>query len=113
MGKGSKPKHHHRPTIEKTLSIEQIIGLFAQRFDEPYLNPMAELTFEAFVNAFPNISREVLEEALAYWTNHSGEKLLQTKIIDSNGKDERVWYLHGLARPDLDFSLGSTRVGSH
>ena len=113
MGKDSKQKHHHKPAIEKALPIEEIIRLFAQRFDQPYLNPMAELTFEAFANAFPKISREVLEEALRYWTSHSGQKLLQTKTIEYNGRDERVWFLHGLAPLHLDLTgASSTSVQS-
>ena len=111
--KDPKPKHHHKPAIERTLPMEQIIALFAQRFDEPYLNPMAELTFEAFVNAFPNITRDVLEEALSYWTSHSGEKLLQTKTVEGIIGDNRVWYIHGL-RPHLDEpATGSAKLGSH
>ena len=113
MGK-EKTKHHHKPAIERTLQFEQIVSLFSQKFDEPYLNPMAELTFEAFVNGFPTLSRETIEEALSYWTNHSGQKLLQTKTVEGIGKDDRVWYIHGLARPSLDLSgSGSAQAGSH
>lgn len=114
MGRESKPKHHHRPAIERTLPLEEIITLFGQRFDEPYLNPMAELPFEAFANAFPNISRDMLEEALSYWTNHSGQKLLQTKTVEGMSGDNRVWYIHGLQRPHLDEPpRNSAGLGSH
>ena len=113
MGK-EKAKHHHKPAIERTLPFEQIVSLFSQKFDEPYINPMAELTFEAFVNGFPNLSRETVEEALGHWTNHSGQKLLQTKTVEGIGKDNRVWYVHGLARPSLDLSgSSSAHAGSH
>ena len=104
MGKVSKAKHHHKPAIERELPIEQIIGLFSQRFDEPYLNPLAELSFEAFANAFANLSRESLEDALAYWTNHSGQKLLQTKTLEGVSGDNRVWYVHGLSKPRIEWS---------
>ena len=74
---------------------------------------MAELNFDSFANAFPDISREVLDEALAYWTNHSGQKVLQSKLIEGPEKDPRVWYLHGLSKPNLDYSSSSTsRVSS-
>jgi hypothetical protein len=114
MGKHSKPQHHHKPVIERTLPVEQIVNLFNQKFDEPYLNPIAELNFDAFANAFPDISRELLEEALAYWTNHSGQKVLQSKLVEGPEKDPRVWYLHGLSKPNIDYSNSSaSRASSH
>lgn len=94
--------------------MEQIVNLFNQKFDEPYLNPIAELNFDAFANAFPDISRELLEEALAYWTNHSGQKVLQSKLVEGPEKDPRVWYLHGLSKPNIDYSNSSeSRASSH
>lgn len=114
MGKHQKPQHHHKPVIERTLPLEQIVSLFNRKFDEPYLNPIAELGFDAFTAAFPDISREVLEEALAYWTNHSGQKVLQTKFVEGLEKDPRVWYLHGLSKPSQDFSSSSApHASSH
>lgn len=101
MGKHSKTSHHHKPAIEKAVPIERIIELFSQRFDDPYLNPVAELTFNDFVLGLPNLPRDELEEALDHWTNHSGEKLLQTKIVEADGSSNRVWYVHGLARPQV------------
>lgn len=110
MGKHSKPSHHHKPAIEKEVPIERIVELFSQRFDDPYLNPVAELTFNDFVAGLPNLPREELEEALDHWTNHSGEKLLQTKIVETGGASNRVWYIHGLARPhDIWDSQNSNR----
>ena len=107
-------KHHHKPAIEKAVPLEQIVQLFYQRFDEPYLNPMAELTFDVFANALPDIPRDTLEQALSYWTSHSGQRLLQTKTIEGTSGDNRVWYLHGLRRPDLDeHAPGSATIGSH
>ena len=114
MGKHSKAQHHHKPVIERTLPLEQIVDLFSQRFDEPYLNPMAELNFDAFANVFTDVSREVLEEALAYWTNHSGQKVLQSKLVEGPEKDPRVWYLHGLSKPNADYaSSAGSRASSH
>lgn len=114
MGKHSKPQHHHKPAIERTLPLEKIVDLFSRKFDEPYLNPIAELNFDAFANAFPDISRDVLEEALAYWTNHSGQKVLQSKLVEEPGKDPRVWYLHGLSKPNMDYpSTSAFHTSSH
>ena len=112
MGRHSKPPHHHKPAIERTLPLGQIVDLFSQKFDEPYLNPIAELNFDAFATAFPNISRDALEEALAYWTNHSGQKVLQSKLIDEREKDPRVWYLHGLSKPNMEYSSSGILHGS-
>lgn len=114
MGKHSKPQHHHRPAIERTLPLELIVDLFTQKFDEPYLNPIAELSFEAFATAFADISRDLLEEALAYWTNHSGQKVLQSKLVNGPEKDPRVWYLHGLSKPNTDYySSPASHTSSH
>ncbi len=98
MGKHSKTSHHHKPAIERAVPIERIVELFSSRFDDPYLNPSAELTFEDFTAGFPDLPREELEEALAYWTSHSGEKRLQTKTVEGTKTDFRVWYIHGLTR---------------
>jgi len=98
MAKHSKTSHKHKPAVERTLPIERIVELFSRRFEDPYLNPTAELTFEDFVTAFPDISGDALEEALTYWTSHSGEKLLQTKTIEGTKTDVRVWYIHGLMK---------------
>jgi len=79
MGKHSKTAHHHKPAIERAVPIERIVELFSSRFDDPYLNPSAELTFEDFTAGFPDLPREELEEALTYWTSHSGENASRPK----------------------------------
>src|SRR5439155_24600640 len=94
MAKHSKTSHKHKPAVERTLPIERIVELFSRRFEDPYLNPTAELTFEDFVIAYPDISGVALEEALTYWTIHSGEKLLQTKTNDGMTTDVRAGYIH-------------------
>jgi len=48
-------KHHHVPAIERALPMERIIGVFEKHFGDPYLNPMAELTFEQLTAAFPDV----------------------------------------------------------
>ena len=80
----------------------RIIEVFAERFDDPYLDPMAELTFEQLVTAFPDMQKEELEEGLSHWTNHSGEKTLSTKTVETDGRESRVWFIHGLARHRID-----------
>ncbi|HYY92211.1 MAG TPA: hypothetical protein VE955_09495 [Candidatus Dormibacteraeota bacterium] len=92
--------------------MERIINLFSSHFDDPYLNPIAELTFEDFTTGLPDLPKEELEDALAHWTSHSGEKLLQTKTIETVNGDKRVWFLHGLTRPHFDLSIaGRNRIG--
>jgi hypothetical protein len=100
-------KHHHVPAIERALPMERIIAAFQARFDDPYLDPMAELTFEELATAFPDMPREELEEGLSHWTNHSGEKTLSTKTVEIGGHESRVWYIHGLARRHVDPSSPS------
>lgn len=95
-------KHHHVPAIERAVPIERIIAAFEERFDDPYLNPMAELTFEELTSAFPDIPVAELEEGLSHWTDHSGERTLSTKTIETGGHETRVWYVHGLARHHID-----------
>lgn len=113
LGKHTKPNHHHKPAIEKAVPIERIIGLFSQRFDDPYLNPSAELTLEELTSGLSDLPRTELEEALEHWTGHSGERLLQTKTLEEGREDTRVWYLHGLTRPHLQWSdLPSTHLPS-
>ena len=87
--------------------MERIIAAFEARFDDPYLNPMAELTFEELTAACPDMPKEELEEGLAHWTNHSGEKTLSTKTVETGGLENRVWYIHGLARHRIDPSSSS------
>ncbi len=96
MGKSSKVNHKHKPAIERILPIERIIRLFYESFDQPYLNPLAELTLQEFRTAFSDISGSSVEEALSYWTGHSGQKVLQTKLAILNGNDRQVWFIHGL-----------------
>ncbi len=45
---------------------------------------------------FPEVQETDLEEALSHWVDHSGEKVLQTKLVDVDGAMTRVWYVHGL-----------------
>ena len=82
VGKQSKMKRKHVPAIERALPMERIIEVFEERFDDPYLNPMAELSFKELTTAFPNVPEEELEEGLSHWTNHSGEKTLSTKTVE-------------------------------
>ena len=82
--------------------MERIIAAFQERFDDPYLDPMAELTFEQLASAFPDMPREELEEGLSHWTNHSGEKTLSTKTVEDGGRESRVWFVHGLTRRYVD-----------
>lgn len=97
MGNHSKAKQKHKATIiERVLPLERIIRLFYQRFDQPYLNPSAELTLREFTAAFPETSEDAIKAALSYWTNHSGKKVLQTKLVSIDGKDTPVWFVHGL-----------------
>jgi hypothetical protein len=84
--------------------MERIVRAFQERFDDPYLNPTAELTFEQLTAAIPDIPREELEEGLSHWTGHSGERLLQTKTLEIGGQESRVWYIHGLARHRFESS---------
>lgn len=87
----SKPTH-----IEKVLPIARIVDLFRQRFHDPYLNPEAEIGLAEFQTAFPDISQEELQEALAHWTSYPGARILSTKKIESEGREIQVWYIHGL-----------------
>lgn len=100
-GQAQTQADHNR----EVLPIERIIMLFRERFDEPYLNPSAELTLREFTTAFPKISDDTLEAALSYWTNHSGMKVLQTKVVVVGDKDTQVWYVHGLGEREPE--LGS------
>jgi hypothetical protein len=95
-------KHHHVPAIERALPMERIIEVFEAHFGDPYLDPMAELTFEELTAAFPDVPVAELEEGLSHWTNHSGEKTLSTKTVETGGRESRVWYVHGLARHYAD-----------
>ena len=96
MGKSSRVSHKHKPSIERTLPIERIIGLFYARYDQPYVDPIAELCLEDFRAAFPDVPESVVMEALEHWTNHSGRKVLQTKVARVNAEDTTVWFVHGL-----------------
>jgi hypothetical protein len=98
MGKHSKASHHHKPAIERAVPIERIVQLFSSRFDDPYLNPSAELSFGDLTSGLPDLPKEELEEALTYWTGHSGDRVLSTKTVEEGQEDSRVWYVHGLSR---------------
>jgi hypothetical protein len=100
-------KHHHVPAIERALPMERLIEAFEARFGDPYLDPMAELSFEELATAFPDLPNDVLEEGLSHWTNHSGEKTLSTKTVETDGRESRVWYVHGLVRHHIDPSSPS------
>jgi len=113
VGKHSKLSHHHKPAIEKAVPLERIIGFFSQRFDDPYLNPNAELSFADISSGLADLPNEEVAEALAHWTGHSGERLLQTKTLEEGREDTRVWYLHGLARPHIQWSdVGQSHLQS-
>ncbi len=96
MGKSSKVNHKHKPSIERTLPLERIVGLFYKRFDQPYVNPLAELSLEKFKAAFPDVPADAVLEALEHWTGHSGKKVLQKKVARVNMEDKTVWFVHGL-----------------
>jgi hypothetical protein len=89
--------------------MEQIVEVFEARFGDPYLDPTAELTFEELTAAFPGVPVAELEEGLSHWTSHSGERTLSTKTIENDGHETRVWYIHGLARHQIDPSSSSSR----
>ena len=73
----------NKPTrIEKILPLGKVIEFLRQRFHDPYLNPEAEVTFADFQAAFPEISREELEEALYHWVMRPGARVLSTKTTD-------------------------------
>ena len=87
----------NKPTrIEKILPLGKVIEFLRQRFHDPYLNPEAEVTFADFQAAFPEISREELEEALSHWVMRPGARVLSTKTTDFDGHELQVWYVHGL-----------------
>jgi hypothetical protein len=87
----------NKPTrIEKILPLGKVIEFLRQRFHDPYLNPEAEVTFADFQTAFPEISREELEEALSHWVMRPGARVLSTKTTDFDGHELQVWYVHGL-----------------
>jgi len=93
---------HKRPSrIERLLPMERLVELFEEKFSEPYFNPTAELTFSELATAFPDVQQADLEEALSHWVDHSGEKTLQTKLVDADGATTRVWYVHGLHPENL------------
>ncbi len=89
--------------------MERLVEVFEARFGDPYLDPTAELTFEELAAAFPGVPVAELEEGLSHWTNHSGERTLSTKTIENDGHETRVWYIHGLARHNIDPSTSSSR----
>ncbi len=96
-GGGLKSVHGHRKAsrIERLLPIERLVALFEGRFSEPSFNPVAELTFSELAAAFPDAQQADLEEALSHWVDHSGEKMLQTKLVDADGAMTNV-FVHGL-----------------
>ena len=96
MGKSGRVSHKHKPSIERFLPIERIVRLFYEQFEQPYVNPLAELSLEEFKAAFANVPEGLVLEALSYWTGHSGKRVLQTKIAQVNGQDKTVWFVHGL-----------------
>jgi hypothetical protein len=102
MTKARKNKPTH---IEKVLPLNEIIGLFRQRFHDPYLNPEAELSIADFQAAFPEVSRDDLEEGLNHWVMHPSYRVLSTKTIDLNGHQEQIWYVHGLHEDHTDYAI--------
>jgi len=104
----SKARKNKPTRIEKVLPLGKIIGFFRQRFQDPYLNPEAELSFADFQTAFPEISREDLEEGLSHWVMRPGARVLSTKTSDLDGRELQLWYVHGLheEHAELEDSVG-------
>jgi hypothetical protein len=104
----SKARKNKPTRIEKVLPLGRIIEFFRQRFHDPYLNPEAELSFADFQTAFPEISREDLEEGLSHWVMRPGGRVLSTKTIDLGGRELQLWYVHGLheEHAELEDSVG-------
>jgi hypothetical protein len=99
----------NKPTrIEKILPLGKVIEFLRQRFHNPYLNPEAEVSFADFQAAFPEITREDLEEGLSHWVMRPGSKVLSTKTTDLDGHELQVWYVHGLheEHAELEDSFG-------
>ena len=86
----------------------KVIEFLRQRFHNPYLNPEAEVSFADFQAAFPEITREDLEEGLSHWVMRPGAKVLSTKTTDLDGGELQVWYVHGLheEHAELEASFG-------
>jgi len=100
----------NKPTrIEKILPLSKVIEFLRQRFQDPYLNPEAEATFADFQAAFPEISREELEEALSHWVMRPGARVLSTKTTDLDGHELQVWYVHGLHEEQADLEDSTSR----
>lgn len=88
---------HKKPSrIERLLPLERLLALFEERFSQPYFDPTAELTFSELAAALPEVQQADLQEALSHWVDHSGEKMIQTKLVDEDDATSRVWYVHGL-----------------
>ncbi len=103
----SKARKNKPTRIEKVLPLAKIIEFFRQRFHDPYLNPEAELSFADFQAAFPEVSREEMEEGLNHWVMHPSGRVLSTKTTDVNGHELQVWYIHGLHEEHaFDDSMG-------
>jgi hypothetical protein len=100
----------NKPTrIERILPLGKVIEFLRQRFQDPYLNPEAEVTFADFQTAFPEISREELEEALSHWVMRPGARVLSTKTTDFYGHELQVWYVHGLHEEHADLEDSMSR----
>jgi hypothetical protein len=92
----SKARKSKPTRIEKVLPLGRIVGFFRQRFHDPYLNPEAELSLADLQAAFPEVTREDLDEALSHWVMRPGAKVLSTKTTEVDGHELQVWYVHGL-----------------
>jgi len=94
----SKNVHgHKKPSrIERLVPLERLLALFEEKFSDPQFDPAAELTFSELKAAFPDVQQADMEEALSHWVDHSGEKMIQTKLVDEDDATSRVWYVHGL-----------------
>jgi hypothetical protein len=108
----SKARKNKPTRIEKVLPIGRVIEFFRQRFHDPYLNPEAELSFADFQTAFPEISREDLEEGLSHWVMRPGARVLSTKTTDLDGRELQLWYVHGLheEHAELEDSFGRSSL---
>jgi len=105
----SKARKNKPTRIEKILPLGKVIGFLRQRFHDPYLNPEAEVSFADFQAAFPEISREDLEEGLSHWVMRPGAKVLSTKTTDIAGQELQVWYVHGLHEEHADLEDSMSR----
>src|SRR5713101_2769653 len=103
----------NKPTrIEKKHNKNKEIELLRKPFNDHYLNNKHPVTFADLQEAFPEIPREELEEALSHWVMRPGARVLSTKTTDLDGHELQVWYVHGLheEQADLEDSMSRSAV---